>query len=185
MHNDNADELLHARPAGDHEALELWYKTRAWVIAGQRKTLTRLGIAFDRVFFESDFLPDVAELTNQGLSAGTLTRRYGDDMVIYETEREELEEFPLVRPDGVTTQHMRALAYWMAAPELDDVISMQVCGTEWVAHVTCRRKLIDELEAANGNGNGSAKGRAADPRHLQRHGRAPETLDHLQQGARC
>jgi hypothetical protein len=77
---------------------------------------------------------------------------------MYETEREELEEMPLVRSDGLPTQHMRALAYWSAAPELDDVISLQVCGTEWVAHVTCRRQLIDELEAAGGNGNGSAKG---------------------------
>lgn len=158
MYNDKADELMMRVLSGDQQALELWSKTRAWVISGQRKTLTRLGIAFDRVIFESDFLPEVQELTNQGLSEGKLTRRYGDDMVMYETEREELEEMPLVRADGLPTQHMRALAYWSAAPELDDVISLQVCGTEWVAHVTCRRQLIDELEAANGNGNASAKG---------------------------
>ena len=52
---------------------------------------------------------------------------------------------PLVRSDGLPTQHMRALAYWSAAPKLDDFISLQVCGNEWVSHVTCRRKLIDEL----------------------------------------
>ena len=52
---------------GDQEALELWSKTRAWVISGQRKTLARLGIPFDKVIFESDFLPEVAELTNLGL----------------------------------------------------------------------------------------------------------------------
>ncbi len=158
LYNDKADELMVRVLSGDQGALELWSKTRAWVISGQRKTLGRLGIAFDKVIFESDFLPEVLELTNQGLSEGKLTRRYGDDMVMYETEREELEEMPLVRADGLPTQHMRALAYWSAAPELDDVISLQVCGTEWVAHVTCRRKLIDELEAINGNGNGSAKG---------------------------
>jgi arginyl-tRNA synthetase len=158
MYNDKADELMMRVLGGDQEALELWSKTRSWVISGQRKTLTRLGINFDRVIFESDFLPEVLELTNEGLSKGTLTRRYADDMVMYETEREELEEMPLVRADGLPTQHMRALAYWSAAPELDDVISLQVCGTEWVAHVNCRRQLIDALEAVNGNGNGSAKG---------------------------
>jgi arginyl-tRNA synthetase len=158
MYNDKADELMMRVLNGDQQALELWSKTRAWVISGQRKTLTRLGINFDRVIFESDFLPEVLELTNQGLSEGKLTKRYGDDMVMYETEREELEEMPLVRSDGLPTQHMRALAYWSAAPELDDVISLQVCGTEWVSHVTCRRQLIDELEAINGNGHGSAKG---------------------------
>lgn len=158
MYNDKADELMLRVLGGDQEALELWSKTRAWVISGQRKTLARLGIAFDKVIFESDFLPEVLELTNKGLSEGTLVKRYGDEMVMYETEREELEEMPLVRSDGLPTQHMRALAYWSAAPELDDCISLQVCGNEWVSHVTCRRKLIDELGVSNGNGNGSAKG---------------------------
>jgi arginyl-tRNA synthetase len=168
MYNDKADELMMRVLDGDQEALELWSKTRAWVISGQRKTLSRLGISFDKVIFESDFLPEVAELTNRGLQEGTLRRRE-DGMVTYATEREELEVMPLVRGDGLPTQHMRALAYWSAAPELDDVISMQVCGTEWVAHVTCRRKLIDELEAVNGNGHGSLKG-GGPPTHDLFHG---------------
>lgn len=169
MYKDKADELMMRVLAGDQKALELWSKTRAWVIAGQRKTLARLGVAFDKVIFESDFLPEVAEITNEGLAGGTLTRRYGDDMVMYETEREELEEMPLVRSDGLPTQHMRALAYWSAAPELDDVISMQVCGNEWVAHVTCRRQLIDELGVVSGNGYGSARG-GGPPTHDIFHG---------------
>jgi arginyl-tRNA synthetase len=157
-YDDKADEMMMRVLAGDQKALELWSRTRSWVVSGQRKTLARLGITFDKVIYESDFLPEVREFTNQGLAAGTLTKRWGDDMVMYETEREELEEMPLVRSDGLPTQHMRALAYWAAADELDDVISMQVCGNEWVAHVTCRRKLIDELGIENGNGNGSARG---------------------------
>jgi arginyl-tRNA synthetase len=169
LYNDKADELMMRVLAGDQAALELWSKTRAWVIAGQRKTLARLGIAFDKVIFESDFLPEVRELTNLGLSEGTLTRRPGDEMVMYETARGELEQMPLVRADGLPTQHMRALAYWSAAPELDDVISLQVCGTEWVAHVTCRRQLIDALGAVNGNGFGSAKG-GGPPTHDVFHG---------------
>ncbi len=169
MYNDKADELMMRVLSGDQQALELWSKTRAWVISGQRKTLARLGVSFDKVIFESDFLPEVAELANLGLSEGKLTRRPGDQMVMYRTEREELEEMPLVRADGLPTQHMRALAYWSAAPELDDVISLQVCGTEWVAHVTCRRKLIDHLGVANGNGSGSAKG-GGPPTHDVFHG---------------
>lgn len=169
LYNDKADELMMRVLSGDQQALELWSKTRASVISGQRKTLSRLGIPFDKVIFESDFLPEVQELTNQGLSEGTLTRRYTDDMVMYETRREELEEMPLVRADGLPTQHMRALAYWSAAPELDDVISLQVCGTEWVSHVTCRRQLIDALGAVNGNGHGSAKG-GGPPTHDVFHG---------------
>jgi arginyl-tRNA synthetase len=144
VHHDSADELLQRVLDGDQAAIELWSKTRAWVISGQRKTLARLGIAFDRVFFESDFLPEVAELSNLGLEQGMLQRR-PDGAVIYLTDREELEEMPLLRADGLPTQHMRALAYWMAAPGLEGTTSIQVCGLEWVAHVTCRRQLMDEM----------------------------------------
>jgi arginyl-tRNA synthetase len=167
LQGDDADELLKRVLTGDPEALELWYKTRAWVIAGQRKTLARLGIAFDRVFFESDFLADAAALTASGLQSGKLRRRE-DGVVVYATHLENLDEFPLVRADGLPTQHMRALAYWMAAPELDRMTSMQVCGTEWVSHVTCRRKLMDELLPGGGDGNGGpAHGGSAhgDPTH--------------------
>jgi arginyl-tRNA synthetase len=144
VHHDSADELLQRVLDGDQTAIELWSKTRAWVISGQRKTLARLGIAFDRVFFESDFLPEVAELSNLGLEHGMLQRR-PDGAIIYLTDREELEEMPLLRADGLPTQHMRALAYWMSAPGLEGTTSIQVCGLEWVAHVTCRRQLMDEM----------------------------------------
>jgi arginyl-tRNA synthetase len=152
VRDDSADELLGRVLNGDQAALELWSQTRAWVISGQRKTLARLGIYFDRVFFESDFLPEVVELTELGLQEGTLERR-PDGTVIYLTGREELEEMPLVRSDGVPTQHMRALAYWLAAPGLEGTTSLQICGQEWVAHITCRRQLMAEL-VHTGEGNG-------------------------------
>jgi arginyl-tRNA synthetase len=152
VQDDSADELLQRVLNGDQAALELWSQTRAWVISGQRKTLARLGIHFDRVFFESDFLPEVIELAELGLQEGTLEKRV-DGTVIYMTEREELEEMPLVRSDGVPTQHMRALAYWLADTGLDGTTSVQVCGQEWYAHVTCRRQLMAELvHTDSGNG---------------------------------
>jgi arginyl-tRNA synthetase len=185
QYDDKADEMMMRVLDGDQKALELWSRTRSWVVSGQRKTLARLGIAFDKVIYESDYLPEVAEFMNKGLAEGTLTKRWGDDMVMYETEREELEEMPLVRSDGLPTQHMRALAYWAAADELDDVISMQVCGNEWVAHVTCRRKLIDEMGLQNGNGNGSARG-GGPPTHDIFHGmvaRENESISSSKKGA--
>jgi arginyl-tRNA synthetase len=189
LYDDKADELMMRVLDGDQRALELWSKTRAWVISGQRKTLARLGVPFDKVIFESDFLPEVAELTNLGLREGTLRRR-ADGMIYYPTQREELEEMPLVRSDGLPTQHMRALAYWAAAPELDDVTSLQVCGTEWVAHVTCRRQLLDALAAAKPNGQANpvtnGNGAGGPPTHDVFHGmvaRRNEAVSSSKQGA--
>ncbi len=83
---------------------------------------------------------------------------------------------PLVRADGLPTQHMRALAYWAAAPTSSTTsISLQVCGNEWVAHVTCRRKLIDALGLAERQRQRlGPRRRPADPRRLPRHGRPRE-----------
>jgi arginyl-tRNA synthetase len=151
MQNDAADELLKRVMQGEGEALELWFKTRAWVISGQRKTLARLGVAFDRVFFESDFLEDGSELVERGLSEGKLERRL-DGVVIYDTGVEHLEEMPLVRADGQTTQHMRAVSYWMGTPSVEGVTTIQITGTEWVAHSTCIRQLMTELTPAENGG---------------------------------
>lgn len=147
---DTADELLKRVFTGDREALEVWYRTRAWVIAGQRKTLARLGVAFDRVFFESDFLAEAAELIASGLRDGML-RRLADGGIVYETDLEEFEELPLVRSDGLSTQHLRAVAYWMSvAPELGETTSVQVCGTEWVGHASCINRLMTDLSLGGG-----------------------------------
>jgi arginyl-tRNA synthetase len=143
--NDAADDVIKRVLHGEREAVELWYKTRAWVIAGQRKTLARLGIAFDRVLFESDYLAETAELTESGVRSGVLLRRE-DGVIVYETGLEELEELPLVRADGLSTQHMRSLTYALTAPELDGMTSLQVTGSEWVSHVTSIRKLAAELK---------------------------------------
>lgn len=164
LRNDAADELLKRVMQGEGEALELWFKTRAWVISGQRKTLARLGIAFDRVFFESDFLADAAELTASGLRDGRLVKRE-DGVVVYRSDVEDLEEMPLLRADGMTTQHLRAVSYWMGAPELEGVTTLQICGSEWVSHATCIRKLMTELT----DGNGS-NGRGVHPTHDIFHG---------------
>jgi hypothetical protein len=176
MQNDAADELLKRVMAGEGEALELWFKTRAWVISGQRKTLARLGVAFDRVFFESDFLDDGHELTARGLREGKLEQRE-DGVVIYTTGVEDLEEMPLLRSDGQTTQHMRAVSYWMGAPGLEGVTTLQICGTEWVSHATCIRQLMTELtqgeNGSDGKGKESANGalhRGIHPTHDIFHG---------------
>jgi arginyl-tRNA synthetase len=141
--------------SGESEALELWFKTRAWVISGQRKTLARLGVAFDRVFFESDFLEEGNELVERGLREGKLERRV-DGVVIYDTGVEHMEEMPLVRADGQTTQHMRAVSYWMGTPSVEGVTTIQITGTEWVAHSTCIRQLMGELTQGENGSEGSS-----------------------------
>ncbi len=144
MHDDSADAILDRLTRGDSATRDLWLRTREWVMAGQHQTLDRLSVPFDDVVFESEFLGEMARLSELGLAARLLSVRE-DGVVVYLTGHEELAEMPLERADGLPTQHLRALAYWASAPDLDGSLSIQVCGSEWVAHVACRRQLIDEL----------------------------------------
>lgn len=92
-----------------------------WLLA-RRETLQRLGIAFDRTFLASDYRAAAAELNARALALG-------------------------VPP--LKTQ-MSAAAYWMAAPELDGMISVHICGDEWLADLASRRELAGRL-MANGH----------------------------------
>ena len=47
---------------------------------------------------------------------------------------------------------MRAVSYWMGAPDLQGVTTIQITGTEWVAHSTCIRQLMGELTPAENGG---------------------------------
>ena len=150
VQHDEADELIKRVLSGDPDALALWYKTRAWVISGQRRTLSRLGIPFDRVLFESDFLQESNAIAQSGLDTGILRRRE-DGVIVYDSGVAELAEVPLVRADGVSTQHLRSLTYALHAPDLDDLVSLQVTGSEWLSHLTSIRKLAAALRPDSGS----------------------------------
>jgi hypothetical protein len=55
---------------------------------------------------------------------------------------------------------MRAVSYWMGTPDVEGVTTIQITGTEWVAHSECIRKLMTELSRV-GNGAELPEGAAA------------------------
>jgi arginyl-tRNA synthetase len=157
VHRDKADELVGQMLRGDPQAVALKRETCELVLSGQRQTLRRLGITFDRIFFEFDYLSAAARLTEGGLREGTLTYR-NDGTVVYGTRHRDYAELPLVRSDGLPTEHMRFIAYWMTeAATLRRVRSVQVCGVEWAAPTICRRQL---MESWLRSGNAAAHPRA-------------------------
>ena len=119
LHNDEADELLQAgaerRPRGAGAVVQ---DARL----GDRRPAQDAGPARDRL------RPGVLRvgLPARGRRADRrrAARRHAASAArtAWSSTRpgaRSFEEIPLVRADGLPTQHMRALAYWMAAPELD------------------------------------------------------------------
>lgn len=131
-YDDLAEDLLSRWLAGDEETTALWRRVRGWVMEGQHATLDRLGVGFDRLFFESDFVTDMDAFVERATAAG-VAERAANGVVGYPTGREEYPYMVLERADGQWTQYLRCLALWRAtAPLLEGTESIQVMGSEWL-----------------------------------------------------
>jgi hypothetical protein len=145
-HNDLAGTLLDRWLEDDQEVRDLWRSILDWVISGQRETLTRLGVHFDRQLFESTYYPQLLELVKRGLEQEVFSYNSAGRLV-YLTGREEYPEFPLARPDGFSTLNLRSLTLWHELmTELRDVTVIHVCGMEWQEHTVCIREILEKLK---------------------------------------
>ena len=52
--------------AGDKEVIELWKMMNSWVYAGFDETYKKLGVDFDRIYYESDTYKIGKDLVSQG-----------------------------------------------------------------------------------------------------------------------
>lgn len=142
---DQATILLRRWRAGEKEATELFQRIRDWVVAGQRETLARFGIAFSRPLYESSYTEELAALAESGLEAGVFSRA-DTGALIYETDREDYPVFPLARPDGFSTLNFRALTIWHELmPECAGSTTIHVVGIEWRQHTVCVEEIFEKL----------------------------------------
>jgi arginyl-tRNA synthetase len=143
--DDPATILLRKWSAGEEEATALFRQVRDWVVAGQRETLARLGIAFSRPLFESSYTEELAALAEAGLEAGVFSRA-DSGALVYETGREDYPVFPLARPDGFSTLNFRALTIWYELmPECVGSTTIHVVGIEWRQHTVCVEEIFARL----------------------------------------
>ena len=142
---DAADELLDRWRSGDEEAVRLFEAIRQWVLDGHDETYARLGMAIDRVLFESDRLDDLAEIVTRGLDTG-LFRRSSSGAIVYDTGDAEYERYLLARMDGFPTQHLRYMATWSGTRKLyDGAETIDVLGMEWRHMVKYTGEILGAL----------------------------------------
>jgi arginyl-tRNA synthetase len=131
-HNDLAEELLTRWAAGESEVTKLWRKLRSWAMDGQDETLQRLGVNFDRLLFESDFVSQIEAFAERAVAAGA-AERAANGAIGYRTGQEEYPYLLLQRADGQTTQHLRYTVLWEETASLMEGWSLQIMGKEWLA----------------------------------------------------
>ena len=87
--------------AGEPEVLALWKKMNAWVYAGFNATYERLGVHFDKNYYESDTYVLGKKDIEEGLAKGVFYRR-DDGSVWIDLTPEGLDEKLVLRQDGTS-----------------------------------------------------------------------------------
>ena len=96
-----AREMLRKWEAGDPEVRRLWKTMNDWVYDGFDQTYMRLGIHFDKTYYESDTYKLGKELVMKGLRDGVLYQKE-DGSIWADLEEEGLDHKLLLRSDGTS-----------------------------------------------------------------------------------
>jgi arginyl-tRNA synthetase len=96
-----AREMLRRWEAGDPEVRALWERMNGWVYEGFEETYRRLGISFDKTYYESETYKLGKELILKGLGEGILYARE-DGSIWANLEDEGLDHKLLLRSDGTS-----------------------------------------------------------------------------------
>lgn len=96
-----AQEMLRQWEAGDEAVVELWKTMNSWVYAGFEETYNRLGVSFDKNYYESEtYILGKADV-ERGLEKGVFYKRE-DGSVWIDLTDEGLDEKLVLRKDGTS-----------------------------------------------------------------------------------
>lgn len=98
---ERAREMLRMWEAGDLEVKGLWEKMNRWVYVGFEETYRRLGVSFDKTYYESETYKLGKEIVLKGLEKGVLYKKE-DGSVWANLEDEGLDHKLLLRADGTS-----------------------------------------------------------------------------------
>jgi len=97
----SAHIMLRKWEAGDEEVMELWKMMNEWVYAGFGETYTKLGVNFDKNYYESDTYKLGKDAVEDGLAKGVFYKKE-DGSVWIDLSDEGLDEKLVLRSDGTS-----------------------------------------------------------------------------------
>jgi arginyl-tRNA synthetase len=96
-----AQEMLRKWEAGDSDVRNLWQTMNGWVYKGFDETYKRLGVAFDKIYYESETWIPGKEAVLEGLNRNVLVKK--EDGSVWADMRDKgLDEKVLLRSDGTS-----------------------------------------------------------------------------------
>ena len=140
-----AREMLRKWEAGDEEVRGLWKMMNEWVYAGFDETYRRLGVDFDKIYYESDTYLEGKDLVLGGLEKGIMFRKE-DGSVWADLTNDGLDHKLLLRADGTSvymTQDIGTAKLRYQDYPIDKMV--YVVGNEQNYHFQVLSLLLDRL----------------------------------------
>ncbi|MCI7670311.1 MAG: arginine--tRNA ligase [Bacteroidales bacterium] len=130
---------------GDEEVRSLWRTMNEWVYAGFDETYARMGVSFDKIYYESNTYLEGKEKVLEGLEKGIFYRK-DDNSVWADLTADGLDQKLLLRTDGTSvymTQDIGTAKLRFQDYPIDQMI--YVVGNEQNYHFQALSLLLDKL----------------------------------------
>jgi arginyl-tRNA synthetase len=140
-----AHEMLVKWEQNDPEVRALWEKMNNWVYAGFDETYKKMGVSFDKIYYESQTYLKGKAKVEEGLAKG-LFERHEDNSVWADLTNEGLDQKLLLRSDGTSvymTQDIGTAEMRFKDYPIDKMI--YVVGNEQNYHFQVLSILLDRL----------------------------------------
>ncbi|TLU99258.1 arginine--tRNA ligase [Dyadobacter luticola] len=96
-----AQTLLQLWEKGDEGTVALWQKMNGWVYAGFSETYQKIGVSFDKTYYESNTYLLGKDIIEEGLNSGVFFKK-PDNSVWINLSEEGLDEKLVLRGDGTS-----------------------------------------------------------------------------------
>lgn len=140
-------EMLLKWEAGDPHTLELWEKMNGWVYEGFAVTYKKLGVTFDKIYYESKTYLLGKKIIQDGVTSGAFIQK-DDNSVWIDLQEANLDMKVLLRSDGTSvyiTQDMgTAQLRFDEYPGLEKLI--YVVGNEQDYHFKVLKEIFRKLK---------------------------------------
>lgn len=140
-----AREMLRKWEAGDEEVVALWKMMNQWVYDGFDVTYKRLGVDFDKIYYESSTYIDGREVVLKGLEDGVLYQKE-DKSIWIDLTADGLDNKLLLRGDGTSvymTQDIGTAQQRFKDYPIDKMV--YVVGNEQNYHFQVLSLVLDKL----------------------------------------
>jgi arginyl-tRNA synthetase len=140
-----AQEMLRRWEAGDAGTRQLWEMMNGWVYAGFDETYRRMGVDFDKMYYESQTYLLGRQLVEEGLAGGVLFKKE-DNSVWCDLTGNGLDEKLLLRADGTSVYMTQDLGTaQMRADEFHAGKLIYVVGNEQNYHFDVLKLILKKL----------------------------------------